>query len=178
MSKTKVITGKVRFSFLHVFEPYAMEEGQKEKYSASLIIPKSDKKTIDKIKKAIDAALEDGKTSKFGGKIPAKYKHPLRDGDEEKPGEEVYADSYFINANNYTKPGLVDKNLNPIIDKEDLYSGCYGRASITFYAFNVSGNRGIAVGLNNLMKLEDGESLGGGTSAEEDFGDFVEDDLF
>lgn len=175
MSTTKVITSKVRFSYAHVFEPHAIEEGQQKKYSVSIIIPKTDTKLIDKIKAAIKSALEEGK-AKFGGKIPTNYKNPLRDGDEERPDDENYENSYFINANSARKPGLVDENLDPIIDKDDFYSGCYGRASVNFYAFNVSGNKGVAVGLNNLQKLEDGIRLsGGGSSAEEDFGS--DDDL-
>ena len=161
MSETKVVTGKVRFSYAHVFEPKAIEEGQTPKYSVSLIIPKSDKTTIAKIKAAITAALEEGKTKKFGGKLPAVWKNPLRDGDAERPDDENYAGSYFINANSTNKPGLVDENTNAIINKEDFYSGCYGRASVNFYAFNTSGNKGVACGLNNLQKLEDGERLGG-----------------
>lgn len=177
MSTTKVITSKVRFSYAHVFEPTAIEEGQEKKYSVSLIIPKSDTKLIDKIKAAIKAALEEGK-AKFGGKIPTNYKNPLRDGDEERPDDENYENSYFINANSSRKPGLVDANLDPILDKDEFYSGCYGRASVNFYAFNVSGNKGVAVGLNNLQKLEDGVRLsGGGASAEEDFGADNDDDL-
>jgi hypothetical protein len=176
---TKVITGKVRFSYLHVFEPTAIDEGQEKKYSVSLIIPKSDKKTIAAINKAIEAAKEAGKTSKFGGKIPANLKTPLRDGDEERPDDEAYEGSFFLNANCKTRPGLVDKHLQPIMNQDDLYSGCYGRASVTFYAFNTSGNKGIACGLNNLMKLEDGESLGGRQTAENDFAEYAEsaDDL-
>ena len=173
---TKVITGKVRFSYLHVFEPAAVAEGQDKKYSVSLIIPKSDKKTIAAINKAIEAAKEAGK-AKLGGKIPANLKTPLRDGDSERPEDEAYAEAYFINANCSTKPGLVKKTsmgLVQITDPEDLYSGCYGVASITFYAFNTSGNKGIACGLNNLLKLEDGESLGSRVSAETDFADFAE----
>ncbi len=170
---TKVVTGKVRFSYLHVFEPSAVDEGQEKKYSVSLIIPKKDKATLAKIEKAIEAAKEAGK-AKLGGKIPAALKLPLRDGDIERPDDEAYADSFFLNANAKTKPGLVDKALNPIMDQDQLYSGCYGRASITFYAFNTSGNKGIACGLNNLMKLEDGESLGGRQSAENDFAEFAE----
>lgn len=169
MSQTKVITGTVRFSYAHVFEPAAIEEGQEKKYSVSLIISKSDTKTLDKVKAAIEAAKEEGK-AKFGGKIPASLKIPLRDGDEERPDDENYADSYFINANSARKPQVVDEALNPILDKDEFYSGCYGRASINFYAFNVSGNKGIAAGLNNLQKLEDGERLSGGSTAEEDFG--------
>jgi hypothetical protein len=172
---TKVITGKVRFSYAHVFEPAAMAEGQDKKYSVSLIIPKSDKKTIEKIKAAIAQALEEGK-AKFGGTIPKNYKNPLRDGDEEREDDENYIGCMFVNANSTNKPGLIDINLDPILDKEDFYSGCYGRASVNFYAFSVSGNKGIACGLNNLQKMEDGERLsGGGSSAESDFGDDSED---
>lgn len=173
---TKVVTSKVRFSYAHVFEPSAIEEGQTKKYSVSLIIPKSDTKLVSKIKAAIKAALEEGK-AKFGGKIPANYKNPLRDGDEERPDDEAYKDSYFINANSVRKPGIVDENLDPIMDQDEFYSGCYGRASINFYAFNVSGNKGVAAGLNNLQKLEDGPKLAGGSSAEEDFGSDSDDDL-
>lgn len=178
MSQTKVITGKVRFSYAHVFEPSAINDGDAKKYSVSIIIPKKDKKTLEKIEAAIATALEDGK-GKFGGKIPKKYKQPLRDGDEEREDDEVYQNAMFVNANSTTKPGLVDADLNPIMDKEDFYSGCYGRASLNFYAFNVNGNMGIACGLNNLQKLEDGDRLaGGGASAEEDFGsDSDADDL-
>lgn len=175
---TKVVTGKVRFSYLHVFEPSAIEEGQEKKYSVSLIIPKSDKATIAKLTKAVEAAKEAGKMklAGTGGKIPANLKTPLRDGDAEKPDDEAYAGSVFLNANCKTKPGVVDKNLNPVMSQDDVYSGCYGRASVTFYAFNTSGNKGIACGLNNIMKLEDGESLGGRSAAESDFAEFAEDD--
>lgn len=176
MSETKVITDKVRFSYAHVFEPAAIEEGQEKKYSVAIIIPKSNKKSIAKINEAIEAAIEEGK-AKFGGKIPATLKKPLRDGDEERPDDEAYKNAYFINANSARKPGVVDENLDPIIDKDEFYSGCYGRASINFYAFNVSGNKGVACGLNNLQKLADGERLSGGSTAEEDFGDFADDDL-
>ena len=104
--------------------------------------------------------------------MPANFKNPLRDGDAERSEDENYADSMFINANSARKPGLVDADLNPILDREDFYSGCFGRASVNFYAFNVSGNKGVACGLNNLQKLEDGERLsGGGATAEQDFGD-------
>ena len=174
---TKVITGKVRFSYLHVWVPQSIEEGGEKKYSVNLIIPKSDKAGIAEIKKAIAAATEAGK-AKLGGKIPANLKQPLRDGDVDRPEDENYENSYFLNATSRTKPGVVDKNLNPIMDQDDLYSGCYGRASITFYAFNTSGNKGIACGLNNLMKLSDGEPLGGRNTAASDFGDITpeEDD--
>lgn len=173
---TKVVTGEVRFSYLHIWEPTAIEEGQDKKYSASLIIPKSDKATVAKIKAAIQLAIENGK-DKFGGKIPTKLKTPLRDGDEERPDDEAYKNAYFINASSKTKPGVVDKFLNEILDRDEVYSGCYGRASINFYAFNTSGNKGIACGLNNLQKRKDGEPLGGGRSkAEDDFAEDIDED--
>lgn len=178
-NSTKVITGKVRFSYANVFEPTAMQDGQTPKYNVSIIISKSDTKTVEAIKKAIEAAKEAGKSkiADKNGKIPANLKTPLRDGDEEHPDDPAYENSYFINANSERKPGIVDRDLNPIMSRDDFYSGCYGRASINFYAFNVN-SKGIACGLNNLQKLEDGERLAGGSSAEEDFGgDNAVDDL-
>lgn len=171
----KVITGRVRFSYANVFEPTAIEEGQTPKYNISILIDKSDKKTIDKINAAIEEAKEEGK-KKWGGTIPKKLKLPLRDGDEEREEDEAYQGHFFINANSTKKPGIVDADLNPIMDKDEFYSGCYGRASINFYPFDAAGNKGIAVGLNNLQKMEDGERLAGGSSAEDDFGS-DEDDL-
>lgn len=168
---TKVITGEVRFSYMNVIEPKSVN-GSEPKYSVSLLIHKSDTKTIAAINKAIEAAKQAG-IGKFGGKLPARLKLPLRDGDEERPDDEAYAGYYFVNANSAQKPGMVDANLNPIMDSTEIYSGCYGRASINFYAFNTNGNKGIACGLNNLMKTRDGESLSGRASAEADFADFA-----
>jgi len=170
-NSTKIVTGKVRFSYANVWEPKASDDGEK-KYSVSLIIPKSDKTTIKKIREAIEAAKKAG-IAKFNGKIPANLKIPLRDGDEERE-DENYKNSFFVNANGKIKPGIIDKYGKAITDPADFYSGCYGRASITFYAFNSNGNKGIACGLNNLLKLEDGEPLGGIGKAEDDFADFIE----
>ncbi|CAB4136240.1 Protein of unknown function DUF2815 [uncultured Caudovirales phage] len=169
--QTKVITGKVRFSYLHVWQPEAIGDSDEKKYSVSLIISKDDKETIKRVEAAIKAAVAAGKDSKFGGKVPANIKMPLRDGDIDRAEDEAYKDAYFLNATCRTKPGVVDKNLNPIIDQDELYSGCFGRASVTFYAFNTNGNKGIACGLNNVQKLSDGEPLGGRSTAESDFGD-------
>ena len=139
----------------------------------SLIIPKSDTKTVEKIKAAIEAAYKEGESKLKGNgrSVPAlsAIKNPLRDGDTERPDDEAYANSYFINANSATAPGIVDANCSPILERSEVYSGVYGRASISFYAFNSNGNKGIACGLNNLQKLRDGEPLGGKTRAEDDF---------
>ena len=174
---TKVVNEKVRFSYAHVFEPYSMEEGEKKKYSVAILIPKKKAKaTLAKIEKAIEAAKETGR-AKWGNKIPAKLKLPLRDGDEEKPDDEAYAGMFFLNASSDRKPGLVDEDLNEILDKSEFYSGCWGRASLNFFAFAGKQN-GIAVALNNLQKLEDGEPLGATiTTAAEDFGSEDDDDL-
>lgn len=172
---TKVVTGKVRFSYANVWEPRAMEGSDRAKYSVSILIPKTDSATLSRVKEAIDTALKEG-IAKLGGKIPPTWKNPLRDGDIERPDNPEYAEHMFVNANSDNRPGIVDVNLNPIIEKEDFYSGCYGRASINFYAFNTNGNKGVACGLNNLQKLADGERLSGGSSAEEDFGQNPWDD--
>jgi hypothetical protein len=171
---TKVVTGMVRFSYLHVFKPAAAPGSTTEKYSASLIIPKSDKETLRKINAAIEAAKIAGK-EKLSGK--GKLKLPLRDGDEERDGDDAYAGCFFLNASSNTKPGVVDKDVNPIMEQDEVYSGCYGRASINFYAFNTSGNKGIACGLNNIQKVKDGEALGGSRSkAEDDFAEVLDED--
>lgn len=166
---TFVVTGEVRFSYAHLFEAKAVEEGGPKKYSVSIIIPKSDTKTLTEVRAAIKAAQEIGKNKLFGGKIPATLKMPLRDGDVERPEDDAYANAFFINANCSTKPGIVDANRNPILDASELYSGCFGRVSVNFYPFNKK-SMGIACGLNNVQKLKEGEPLGGRTSAEDDFG--------
>ena len=169
--ETKVVTGKVRFCYVNVFEPTAMAEGDTLKYNICVLIPKSDTKTLEKIKQAIEAAKQAGKAklADKNGKIPSTIKLPLHDGDEERGDDPAYEGMYFINANSNRKPSIVDKELNPIMSKDEFYSGCYGRASINFYAYNVQ-SKGIAAGLGNLQKLEDGEPLAGGSSADEDFG--------
>ena len=126
---SKVVTGVVRLSYAHVWEPASINGGD-EKYSVSLIIPKSDKKTVKAIQDAVEQAKQDGK-AKFGGKIPANLKLPLRDGDIERPDDEAYADSYFINANSKDKPQIVDTKVQRILDQSEVYSGCYARVSIT-----------------------------------------------
>ena len=170
---TKVITGpNTRLSYANVWEAKSINGGA-PKFSVSLIIPKSDTRTVEKIKAAIEAAYKEGESKLKGNgrSVPAlsAIKNPLRDGDTERPDDEAYANSYFINANSATAPGIVDANCNPILERSEVYSGVYGRASISFYAFNSNGNKGIACGLNNLQKIRDGEPLGGRTRAEDDF---------
>ena len=181
VNPTKVITGvNTRWSYANVWQPKSINGGA-EKYSVSLIIPKSDTVTINKIKAAIQAAYEEGESKlKGNGKsVPplAALKTPLRDGDIERPDDPVYAGSYFINANSATAPGIVDADRQPILDRSEVYSGVYGRASISLYAFNSNGNKGIACGLNNLQKIRDGEPLGSKSRAEDDFATEEDDDF-
>ena len=182
MSRTKVVTGpQTRFSYANIWAPKPSLSGGKPKYSVSLIIPKSDTKTVKAIQDAIRAAFEEGEGKLKGNNkvAPAleSIKTPLRDGDIEKPDDEAYAGAYFVNANSSTAPGVVDADRQPIIERSEVYSGVYGRASINFYAFNVNGNKGIACGLNNLQKIRDGEPLGGKSSAESDFATDDDDDF-
>ena len=181
VNPTKVITGvNTRWSYVNAWEPKSINGGA-PKYSVSLIIPKSDTKTLEKIRAAIQAAYEEGqgKLKGNGKSVPplSVLKTPLRDGDAERPDDEAYAGSYFVNANSGTAPGIVDADRNPILDRSEVYSGVYGRASINFYAFNSNGNKGIACGLNNLQKICDGEPLGGKSRAEDDFATEEDDDF-
>ena len=177
----KVITGlDTRWSYANVWEAKSINGGT-PKFSVSLIVPKSDTKTIAKIKAAIEAAYHDGEAKlKGNGKsVPplAALKTPLRDGDVERPDDPAYENAYFINANSGTAPGVVDADRNEILNRSEIYSGVYGRASINFYAFNSNGNKGIACGLNNLQKIRDGEPLGGKSRAEDDFATDADDDF-
>ena len=174
----KVITGPdTRWSYANIWEAKSINGGT-PKFSVSLIIPKSDTKTVAKIKAAIEAAYHEGeaKLKGSGKSVPllSTVKTPLRDGDSERPGDPAYSNSFFLNCNSATAPGVVDVDRNPILSRSEVYSGVYGRASISFYAFNSNGNKGIACGLNNLQKVRDGEPLGGKNSAESDFA--TEDD--
>lgn len=182
-SPTTVVTGKnTRFSYLNANEPKAPMDGRgTPKYSASLIIPKSDAVTYEKINKAIKAAYDEGQGKLRGnGKTVPKLENlrtPLRDGDAERPDDAAYRNSWFLNANSTRKPKAFDENGNEIIDSSELYSGIYGKAMINFYAYNVNGNKGIAAGFQGLKKLRDGEPLGGTNITADAFDDDDDDDF-
>ena len=172
---TKVIV-PCRFSYLHCWEPDSVNGGD-PKYSVSAIVPKSDAKTVEAIKAAIEQAKKDS-ASKWGGKIPGNLKTPLRDGDINRPEDEAYKGCYFFNANSRQAPQVVDAKVQTVLEQSEVYSGCYGRISVTFYGYNSAGNRGIAAGLGNIQKLKDGEALGGGRAkASDEFDTATEDDF-
>lgn len=174
---TKVVFGPCRLSYTHVFTKYAPDgDTDNGKYMTNVLIPKSEKETVKALQQAIEAAKKSGIVSKWGGKEPKNLELPLRNGDTDKD-DGVYEDCFFINAKSSTRPGICDKNKNPIVDEEEIYSGVYAYVSVSFYPYDKNGNRGIACGLNNIMKFKDGERLGGRTSAETDFADIdAEDD--
>lgn len=178
ISETAIRLGEVRFGYVHVFAPRKKEDDTDGKYSVQILIPKANTEAVELIRKAIEAAKQGGVSTKWNGKMPpaSKLKLPLRDGDEEFPEDETYAGMYFMNASSSTKPGvrvLENGLMSEALDDEDFYSGCYGAVTVNFFAYNQSGNMGVAAGLNNLIKTRDGDKLSGGHSAEEDFSDLV-----
>lgn len=175
---TKVVFGPCRLSYTHVFNKYAPDgDTANGKYMTNVLIPKEEKETIKALQQAIEAAKKAATASKWGGKEPKKLDMPLRDGDTDKEDDEVYSGHFYVNAKSTTRPGVCDKNKSPIMDEDEVYSGVWAIVSVTFFGYDVSGNRGVACGLNNIMKFKDGERLGGRASAESDFADIdMEDD--
>jgi len=166
----------VRFSYANVWEAKASEGSDKLKYSVSILIDKKDKASLSRLKKAIEQAKEEGKASKWGGKVPKNLKGGLHDGDEDREDDEVYEGKMFINSSSKNRPGLLDRAKQPIIDEDEFYSGCYGMVTVSIFPYEFNGNKGVTCLLNNILKLKDGEKLGGGASAESDFADFESED--
>jgi hypothetical protein len=182
----KISTGLVRISYANIWEPKETPSGTM-KYSCALLIDKNDKKTLDRISDALKAVKNDPASKEKWGKT-GNLRMPVRDGDTEKEGDPNYAGHYFINANanEGNPPKIFDKDRNEIIDRNEVYSGCYCQAVISFYAYSASGNKGIGCGLNGLRKIRDGEPLGGVHISADDFDDDAlgangadsDDDLF
>lgn len=167
-----VVFGPCRLSYTHLFAKYSMTGGAGAadgKYMTNVLIPAGEKETVKALQDAIEAAKRKGITAKWQGKEPRELALPLHDGDD-KDGDEVYAGHYYINAKCATRPGVVDMNLAPIMDEDEIYSGVWAYVSVTFYPYSTNGKRGVAAGLNNVMKYKDGERLGGRANAENDFG--------
>ena len=172
-SATKLVI-PCRISFANIFEPKSIN-GSEAKYSVSCLIPKDDKKTLLAIHKAVEAAKEDGKVRKWGGKIPPNLKLPLLYGDIDLPDDDTYQNHFFLNATSKDAPQVVDRHVQPIMDPMMVYSGCFCNVSVNLYPFNANGNRGVAAGLGNIQFVKDGDRLSGRASADSDF-DALEDD--
>ena len=177
---TKVITGKVRFSYVNIFEPKKNEDGTDGKYGVTLLIPKSDTATLGKIKEAMTEARENFCKRNGATALPQKPNHTLHDGDGVKDNGEPYSEEckgcYVIAVQSNQKPVIVDSFRNPITDVGEVYSGCYGRAAINFYGYSRNGKKGISAGLQSIQKLHDGEPLGGSRGSADDFADDFQDD--
>ena len=174
MSNT-IVTGEVRLSYVNVFEPRANQNGGDPKYQVTILLPKSDIATKANIDREIQAELQNGVATKFGGQMPAMPAIPIHDGDGVRPnGGEPFGEEcrgcWVFTASSKQRPEVVDENCQPILSATSVYSGCYGRVSIRFFAYNQAGKKGIGCGLGNVQKLRDGEPLGGGTTASQDFG--------
>lgn len=175
---SKVVFGPCRLSYTHVFNKFNPSGGSDAdgKYMTNILIPKDEKETLKAIREAIETAKQQAILSKWGGKEPKKLDLPLRDGDEKEKDIDDYQGHYYLNAKSNTRPGVVDKDLQPIVDEEEVYSGVWAYISVTFYGYDTSGNRGVACGLNNIKKFKDDDRLGGRVSAEADFADFDDED--
>lgn len=155
--KTKVVTDLVMFVNANLYAPISFAQGSTPKFTLTLVIPKSDSEMIRKITSAYE------ETKKFnsqflGAHFDKTESSVLQDGDL-KVNDKCFKDAYYINTSSREQPGVVDTDLNPIIQSEEVYDGCFGRASITFYPYKVGTKSGIAVGLNNVMKMKDGERV-------------------
>lgn len=177
---TQITTGKVRFSYCNLFTPRAVQEGATPKYSVTLLIPKSDKATMQKIKAAMDEAKQKFMASNSGKKLPTNLKSTLHDGDGERPNGGEFGPEckghYVMTCSSNNKPVIVYADKTPITEASELYSGCYGRAIVNFYVYDTNGNKGVSAGLNGIMKLSDGEPLSGGVVTDSDWDDDFEDE--
>lgn len=174
LNETRLVIGPCRLCYVHLLEKYS-HEGEDGKYSCTVLIPKSEKNTVEAIQKAMEAAKKNGVTSKWNGKEPRKIKWALGDGDEKD--DETFHDHYYLNAKTNDRPGVVDRKKVPIVDAEDVYSGMWAMVSVSFFPYSFSGNNGVGCLLNNVMKWKDDDRLGGGrASAESDFGDIDGED--
>lgn len=165
---TNVTTGKARLSYVHLFKPYAYQPGQEEKFSVTVLVPKSDADTKARIDAAIEAAKQRGINEKWNGQCPPIVPTPVYDGDGVRPsdgmpfGPECKGHWVFTaSAKEDYPPEVVDKMRNPIINHSEVYSGIYGRVNVSFFPYAFGGKKGIGCGLGPVQKLEDGEPLGG-----------------
>ena len=175
ISDTAIRLGEVRFSYCNVFSKRQNPDGTQGKYGCCVIIPKSNTGAVNLFKQAYENAKLVGKTTKWGGKIPPKVQLPLHDGDEERPDDPTVANSYYFNCSSNSAPGIRFKDESgevvEALDDSEFYSGAFGAVTVNLFPYAANGNVGVGVGLNNVIKLRDGEKLGGGRSADADFAD-------
>lgn len=168
-----IVTGKVRLSYANLLEPRAPQGGGDPKYSATLLLPKSDAATLQAIQTAIQAATQEGIAKRWNGRQPARIDIPIHDGDGARPNGEPFGDEckgcWVFTASSKQQPGIVDQRVQPILDSTKVYSGMYAFVEINFFPYSANGKNGIGVGLNNIQKVADGEPLAGRRPATEVF---------
>ena len=171
-----VVTGEARLSYIHVLKPHASRNNPEEKYSLTVLIPKSDIATKQRIDAAIEAAAQDGSARLWGGR-PPRIDTPVHDGDGGRPsdgmpfGAECKGHWVFTASCKADRPPrVVDANVQDILDPTKVYSGVYGRVGVDFFPYNSGGKKGVGCGLTNVQILRDGEALDNRTTAEDDFG--------
>lgn len=175
VKENRVVFGPCRLSYAHLFEKWQPDNAAGDaKYMTNVLIPKSEKKTIKALQEAIEATAKAGAAKFKNGKVPAKYDSPLRDGDDKE--DELYQDHYYMNPKSSSRPSVVDKNNQPIMGPEEMYSGVWAYISVSFFVYNVSGNQGVGCFLNSVRKFKDDERLGGNGNGADDFASIIEDD--
>ena len=171
---TVVLTGKVRLSYCSLFEAKAPQGGGDPKYSVTLLLPKSDTVTLEKMKDAIAEAREAFCNRHGANALPLKPNHTLKDGDGVRDNGDPFGPEckghYVITVSSKLKPAVFDAFGNETNDPNEVYSGVYARAKINFYGYNVNGKKGISAGLLGVKKLHDGQPFGLSCSAD-DFND-------
>ncbi len=177
LSLKKCVTPEFRVSFPAVFKPKAFQD-QEAKYSVVMLFDKKvdlSKPASKGGKISLKQAAFNAATEKWGPKEkwPKGLRLPFRDGDE-KEDLQGYANCTFISAASKTQPGLVDQVLRPILSEQDFYAGCYARAEVIAYAYDVAGNKGVSFSLQNIQKMRDGDKFSGRKDASEVF-DAIED---
>lgn len=175
---TKCLTGTVRLSYVHLDQPYSHNPGAEAKYSCTLLIPKSDAATKADIDSAIEAAAQAGVAGCWNGARPPQVKTPIYDGDGVRPNGEAFGPEcrghWVMTASSKLKPQVVHpSNIEVELAPQDVYSGMYARVTVNFFPYSNSGNRGVGCGLGNVLKIDDGEPLGGRANAANDFADFA-----
>lgn len=165
---TNVTTAKVRLSYVHLFKPYAYTQGQEEKFSCTILLPKADVETKARIDAAVEAAKQKGISEKWNGQCPPIISVPIYDGDGVRPSDGVAFGPecrghwvFTASAKADYPPEIVDVNMNPIINQSEIYSGIYARVNVNFFPYMFGGKKGIGCGLGPVQKLADGEALGG-----------------
>ena len=169
------VTVRGRLSFVHVFKPHAATPGAEEKFSTTILVPKTDVETKQKIDAAIKAATELGVSEKWNGVKPPTVPNPIWDGDGVKQNGEQFGPEckghwvFTASAKADYPPQVVDRRVQPILDQSEIYSGCYANVAVNFFSYLFAGKKGIGAGLGNIQKIKDGESLAGTRTAEQDF---------